>query len=89
MGISDDEENISHTNAQTESLIEWLKESKYDLYIDPERGFANEYTCLLVAKDVEEDDNWEFVDAEEWVNKYFYNGNAATEAFVSFALITE
>lgn len=85
--MSDFEENETHSEKKLEALIEWLKESDYDLYINPERGFANEYTCILSPKGSDVDDELESVSAQEWAERYLYSGDAATEAFVGFALL--
>ena len=85
--ISDAEINEEHREKQEKALVEWLKESGYDLYINPERGFGNEYTCILAVKDVEVDESLESVTPEDWAERYLYIGDAATTAYVSFALI--
>jgi len=85
--IPDSEDNSAHDERIMDSLIEWLKDSKFDFYVNPERGFANEYTCVLANKGVEVGDDLEDVTAEEWAERYLYRGDPITHAYVYFAYI--
>ncbi|WP_054692487.1 hypothetical protein [Syntrophomonas palmitatica] len=85
--LSNEAINEEHRERQYKALVKWLSESGYDLYINPERGFSNEYTCILAAKDTEVDANLEPVTAKEWAGRYLNIGDAATTAYVGFALI--
>ena len=81
------EENDRHEQKELESLVEWLGESECDLYVDRRRGFVNEYTCVLVAKDAEVDDDLESVTAQDWAERYLEKGDAATEYSIGFMMI--
>ena len=81
------EENDEHDRRQYESLVEWLEESDYDFYIDPRRGFENEYDCVLASKDADVDEDYESVTAEDWAERYLEKNNAATKYYIGFELI--
>ena len=86
--IGDNEENDEHLAKRLESLVEWLKESGYGLYVDRERGFANEYTCVLVAEGAEfDDDDLDSIDAQDWAERFLYTGDPTTQPFVGFRFI--
>lgn len=79
--------NDTHERNRREALIEWLDQmcdDGYRLWRDNERGFANEFTVILVSPDADPDDiddEWDELTAEEWADEYLYNGDAATEAY--------
>jgi hypothetical protein len=79
--------NHKHHERRREALIAFLMEGDYELGKDSERGFANEYTMTLrpVASPIEVTRE----EAERWADDYLYSGDAATEAFVGFALIRD
>jgi hypothetical protein len=79
--------NDEHNNRARETLIDFLMEGNYELGRDDERGFANEYTMTLkpVASPIEVTRE----EAEQWADDYLYNGDAVTEAFVGFELLTD
>lgn len=60
------------------TLIEYLKtlhEERHILFIDLERNFANEYTCIIVAASAKENDipeNAYEVDIETWTTYYLH-----------------
>ena len=83
----DAEANDEHDRRQYESLVEWLKESDYDFYINPRRGFVNEYDCVLAAKDADVDEDYESVTAEDWAERYLEKGDAVTKYYIGFELI--
>lgn len=85
--IGDNEENKEHENKLQESLIDWLNESGFDFYIDPERGFGNEYTCLLVENKLKIEEEWESVTAEKWVEMYLEKRNNITKYFIGFRVV--
>ena len=82
-----------HEDKKREKLVEYLTElvSKgYKLYIDPERGFANEYTNVIVAPDADADevgDDWYEEEPEKWADEFLYEGDDATQAFTSFTYV--
>lgn len=85
-------ENQSHTQSRRNALIRFLNEQKeegYKLMRDNERGFANQYTCILVAPDAIDqiNDDWDELEAENWADEFLYKGDNATQAFNSFKLI--
>jgi len=80
------ETNDDHERRELNSLVEWLEESEYDFYIDPRRGFANEYDCVLAQKGSAVD-GMESVAAQDWAERYLEKGDAATKYFVGFNLI--
>ena len=85
--------NDTHEAHRRESLIYWLNElvdEGYRLMRDNDRGFANEYTVILVSPKTDPDeigDDWDELDAEKWADEYLYNGDAATEAYNSAKVI--
>jgi len=89
MYISDDEiTGEAHESKRKESLVDGLKDLISDgarLYRDNERGFANEYTVILVMPGAKlEDENiedWDELEREVWADEYLYSGDAATQAF--------
>jgi hypothetical protein len=78
--------NEEHHDRRREALIAFLMEGNYELGRNDERGFANEYTMTLrpVASPIEVTRK----EAEEWADDFLYSGDAATEAFVGFELLT-
>lgn len=97
MGISEMVErgesanNDTHESNRRDSLIDWLNElvkQGYRLMRDNDRGFANEFTSVLVSPDTDTDDNdWDERTAEQWADDYLYNGDAATDAYNSVMII--
>ena len=85
--------NDTHERNRREALIDWLNDlvdEGYRLMRDNDRGFANEFTVILVSPgtDPEEiDDDWDEISAEKWADEYLYNGDAATEAYNSAKVI--
>lgn len=79
--------NDTHERNRRNALIEWLEQlisDGYSLMRDNERGFANEFTVILVSPDANPDDiddDWDELTAEEWADDYFYTGDAATQDF--------
>jgi hypothetical protein len=93
MTISDDDDNSDHASNRRDSLVDYLRELEshgYRLMRNNDRGFSNEYTCIIVAPDADPDDvsdNWDDLSADDWADEYLYGGDAATQAYVSFRLI--
>ncbi len=94
MGMSDMVEqgdsanNDTHERNRRDALICWLEQlvtdDKYRLMRDNERGFANEFTVVLVSPDADPDDigdDWDELTVEEWADQYLYSGDAATQDF--------
>ncbi len=85
--------NDTHEANRRESLVYWLNglaDKGYRLMRDNDRGFANEYTVILVSPKTDPDeigDDWDELDAEKWADEYLYNGDAATEAYNSAKVI--
>ena len=79
--------NDTHEANRRDSLIEWLETlivDGYRLMRDNERGFANEFTVVLVSPDADADaigDDWDELTAEEWADQYLYRGDAATQDY--------
>jgi hypothetical protein len=77
----------THDNNLRNTLIDWLSErvdEGYKLMRDNERGFANEFTVLLVSPgaDADEiDEDWDTLTPEAWAREYLYSGDAATQAY--------
>jgi hypothetical protein len=79
--------NKKHYERRRKALVEFLMEGDYELGKDAERGFANEYTMTL--KPVASPIHVTLEEAEQWADDFLYEGDAATEAFVGFALIRD
>ena len=85
----------AHEIARKSTLIEWLDKmvtDGYRLMRDNERGFANEYTVLLVSPDADADDiddDWDTLSTEDWADEYLYAGDAATTAHNSVRVISQ
>lgn len=83
----------AHESSKRDSLIDYLSsliDDGYRLMRDNQRGFANEYTCILVRPgtgDEDINDGWDELDAETWADEYLYNGDAATQAYNGFDII--
>lgn len=71
-----------HNEKRKTTLVEYLMECGYELDMDDNRGFANEYTMIL--RDTGEPIYPTLDEAEEWADSYLYRGDAATESFVNF-----
>ena len=85
-------DNDDHDAKLRKTLIWYLidhVEQGGKLYRDNERGFANEYECILVMPDStdEIDDSWDELEPEEWASEFLYKGDAATEAYNSHRVI--
>lgn len=81
-----------HDERSKKALIEFLEEKQSEglkLMRNNERGFANEYECILVSPEsVEEiNEDWDELEPEEWASEFLYKGDAMTQAFNSFRLI--
>jgi hypothetical protein len=99
MGISDMVEqgesanNDTHERNRRDSLVDWLNglvAQGYRLMRDNDRGFANEYTIILVRPNTDDGETgvcWDEIDAEQWATDYLYDGDAVTEAFNSAQVI--
>lgn len=91
MRFSDDhEENDVHNKRVLESLIDFLKYDDYTCYIRYPHDFANEYDCILVNNDVDEDEipeGAEKVDAERFADAYLESGDSATKYYIGFQVI--
>lgn len=96
MSIGDTEDNPSH---DVERIIlahlQYLGDG-WTFYRDNLRGFANEYTIILVAPGIESVDgkniselaaDWDTLTAAEAAHKIAYNGDAATTAYNSVRVI--
>jgi hypothetical protein len=84
--------NPSHEERKEEALIKFLQEKEADgwkLMRDNERGFSNEYTCVLVSPESidEIDPDWDELEADYWASEFLYKGDDATQAFTSFKLL--
>ena len=85
--------NDTHERNRRDALVDWLNglvDEGYRLMRDNDRGFANEYTVILVRPKTDPDeigDDWDELNAEKWTDEYLYNGDAATEAFNSARVI--
>jgi len=84
----DSADNDTHERNRRDALVDWLTElvadDGYRLMRDNDRGFANEYTVILVSPDADPDDiddDWDELTPEQWADEYLYNGDAATEAY--------
>lgn len=83
----------AHARAVRDSLrdyIESLVADGWRLYRDNERGFANEYDCVLVSPDVLPcaiDDDWDTLDVESWCAGYLYAGDPSTEAYNGIRIV--
>ena len=81
-----------HDEKLKKTLIDFLEEKQsegFKLMRDNERGFANEYECILVSPDETDEiaEDWDDLEAEEWASEFLYQGDAMTQAFNSFRLI--
>jgi hypothetical protein len=83
----------AHDHNLRDSLIDYLEElisDGYRLMCDPDRGFANEYTSVLIPPDTNPDDigeDWYGKTPEDWADDYLYCGDPATQPYNSFLLI--
>ena len=85
-------DNDDHDAKLKKTLISYLIdhiEQGGKLYRDNERGFANEYECILVLPEStdEIDEDWDELEPEEWASEFLYKGDAATEAYNSHRVI--
>jgi hypothetical protein len=85
-------ENEDHEAKERKSLIAYLEDhiaKGGKLYRDNENGFSNQYACILVLPDSDEEINedWDELDPEEWASEFLYEGDAATESFASHRII--
>lgn len=83
--------NDAHEAKAKAALIDFLTDqiaAGARLYRDNERGFANEFTSIIVRadSDVEPGDDWEEQSPEEWADDYYYSGDAATESYTSVSV---
>ena len=103
--VSDHERNYLHEEKEEESLIEFLKEKEkegYELIIYYPRGFANEYTCMLVGNSEEAQEEFEkikqyceanpnpdyyYASPEQWAEAYLMKDDALTEYSIYFRII--
>lgn len=88
--LSDAEENPSHdVERMVLDYLEDLPEGTR-FYRDNDRGFANEYTSIIVEPGADEDEideDWDEIDAEQCAHDIAYNGDAATQAYNSIRVI--
>lgn len=83
-----------HDDKMRDTLKDYIEElagGGWMLYRDNERGFANEYVCILVAPDADKDeidDDWDKLTVETWVSDHLYAGDAATDAYNSVKVIS-
>lgn len=86
----ENEDNMDHDKKMEETLVEFIEENEYRCFVRYPRNFANEYDCILVAKDVDDDDvpdDAEEITAEEFAEKYLRKDDAATKYYIGFELI--
>jgi hypothetical protein len=89
----DSANNDTHERRRKDALIEWLTQlvaDGYELKRNNERGFANEFSVVLVSPDAdpdEIDDDWDDLTVDEWADGYFYSGDAATQDFSGHKVI--
>lgn len=82
-----------HEDNKRKALIDWLNElvgEGYLLMKDKGRGFANEYTLILVSPEAEKeniDDDWDELDVDDWADAYLYRGDAATQVYTSTKVV--
>jgi hypothetical protein len=85
--------NDTHERNRRATLIEWLTQlvdEGYSLKRDNERGFANEFSVILVSPDADPDeinDDWDDLTIDEWANDFFYCGDAVTQDFSGHKVI--
>lgn len=84
--LDENEESTEHLEREHDSLVEWLEESGYDLYICYPRKFANEYDCILAAKGREPDEDWDPLTPEQWASEYLRRPDTVTQVFRGFLL---
>lgn len=84
--LDEKEESPEHIDREHESLVEWLEESGYDLYIRYPRNFGNEYDCILAAKGREPEEDWEPQTPEQWASEYLRRPDTMTQVFRGFVL---
>jgi len=84
--LDEKEESQEHLDREHESLVEWLEESGYDLYIRYPRNFANEYDCILAPKGQEPEEDWEPQTPEQWASEYLRRPDTVTQVFRGFLL---
>jgi hypothetical protein len=90
----DNWDNPSHDDLLKTSLIEWLTEQEERgalLYSNPMRGFANEYSMIIIRPesgtiDIENDDLkdpnlWEYETAESWAIRFLRKDDAGTKMY--------
>jgi|GEM_PF-1056297 len=85
--------NLTHKNNKRRSLIDWLTElvnNGYKLMRDNNRGFANEYTCILAFPGVEaKNKDWYMLTPEQWADDYLYSGDAATQPYNKVRIVKQ
>jgi hypothetical protein len=83
-------ENEDHNDKLEQTLVEFIEENEFKCYIRYPRNFGNEYNCILVTKDADEEDipdDAEEIDAEKFADKYLREDNALTKYYIGFELI--
>jgi len=86
----DNAENEDHNDELERTLVEFIEENEYKCYIRYPRNFYNEYDCILVTKDADEEDipnDAEEIDVEKFADKYLREDNAMTKYYIGFELI--
>jgi hypothetical protein len=83
----------THESRRRDALVDWINgliDEGYRLMRDNDRGFANEYTVILIRPNTDPDeigDDWDELTPEHWADEYLYSGDAATEAYNSCLVI--
>jgi len=70
-------------------LTDELLPAGWTLWRDTMRGFANEFTNILLAPGLTADEEWESCSIEDWIYGYFYRGDTATQAYTSTSVVTK
>lgn len=84
--LDENEESTEHLEREHDSLVEWLEESGYDLYICYPRNFGNEYDCILAPKGREPEEDWDRLTPEQWASEYLRRPDTVTQVFRGFVL---
>ena len=69
----------THETTRREALIDWLMVGKYDISRDDVRGFSNEYSVILHAREKPKKNSRQA--SVRWANDILYSGDAATKAY--------
>lgn len=86
----DNTDNDVHDIKLSDALKCFINDNDYNCYIQYPRNFANEYTCILVSKDVDDiPDGAEPILIEEFVDRYLRKDDAATKYDIGFKFVEE